>query len=559
MTALRARILAIALVLCSSGIRAQNPRGVSIVPVDSGRRMALVIGNNAYPAMGLRNAVNDARAIAQTLSREGFQADLVVDAPLRDLSRRVDLFVGSLRRGDVALVFYSGHGFQINNENFIVPVDFNAQDEAAARAQSYSASRLVDRVTASGARMTIVILDACRTNPFGPAGGTTGLAPMMDTAVGALVAFATSPNRTADDNPRGANGLFTTYVLEAMEAGLGVEEVFSRARQKVFEASQGRQVPWLVSSVIGDFYFKAPANAMASNTPSTPSIVIPPATSPANVRTFAADSSGVVLNFISREKTADFELTMVRLKEALLSSPDPTRRRQAQSWNVYKNTDPGPSGTVVYAYTMDPAVASADYSVGPILVEGLGAEGLPLYRRHYESYASVDPARPVNVPGQNFLHLQLVADFSRSSASAPAPRPAGPIPPAQAPRGFSSGAGIVLNAIKPEKTADFEMSMAKLQQALAASSNPIRRAQASGWKVFRCLDPTAPGAPVFYVFLIDRVVPGADYNVINIFAEAFPQDVLDLSRRYVDAYASGQNWLNLDLIQTLAGPQIHQR
>src|SRR5205823_4639137 len=137
------------LLLASSGTFAQNARAIPIAQPDSGRRLALVIGNNAYPAIPLRNAVNDARAIAQTLVREGFQADLVVDAPLKDLSRRVDLFVASLRPGDVALVFYSGHGFQIDNENFIVPVDFSAQDESDARYQGYSASRLVDRVTAS--------------------------------------------------------------------------------------------------------------------------------------------------------------------------------------------------------------------------------------------------------------------------------------------------------------------------------------------------------------------------------------------------------------------------
>jgi hypothetical protein len=196
--------------------------------------------------------------------------------------------------------------------------------------------------------------------------------------------------------------------------------------------------------------------------------------------------------------------------------------------------------------------------VAPILVEGLGAEGLPLYRKHYESYAAADPTRPVTVPGQNFLHLQLVADFTTTAAFV-ATQPPQARAPFQAAHGFSGNAGLVLNGIKPDKTADYEMVMTRLQQALAASRDPVRRAQASGWKVFRTLDPTAAGAPVFYLFLIDRVVPGADYNVTNILAEAFPQEITELYRKYFDAHVNGQTWLNMNLLQTLDSPQVHER
>jgi len=108
--------------------------------------------------------------------------------------------------------------------------------------------------------MNIVVLDACRNNPFrsGRALGG-GLAEMR--AQGSLVAFSTSPDSIADDNPSGSNGLFTGYLLEAMaQPGLGIEQVFSRARQKVFAASGGKQMPWVNSSVIGEFYFLAPGS-----------------------------------------------------------------------------------------------------------------------------------------------------------------------------------------------------------------------------------------------------------------------------------------------------------
>jgi hypothetical protein len=148
-----------------------------------------------------------------------------------------------------------------------------------------------------------------------------------------------------------------------------------------------------------------------------------------------------------------------------------------------------------------------------------------------------------------------VADLSSSpSSSSPSAgtRPLTTSAPLMPVRRFSGEVGVVLHWINPDRTADFEMVIARLQQALASSGDPARRAQANGWKVFKCLDKTAVGDAVAYVFLIDRVVPGADYDVINVLAEAFPQEYANLARKYIDAYAAtGQNWLNLSLIEHL--------
>ena len=223
------------------------------------RRTALVIGNDAYPRTPLKNAVGDARAVAAALKQYDFEVDLALDVSFKELNKRVDRFIAQIKPGNVALVYYAGHGIQIESENYLVPTDFDAQDEADAKYEGYLASRLADRLSGSGARLSILVLDACRDNPFRTSrSGARGLAAMQ-TGKGNLIAFATGPNQTADDNPRGANGLFTTYMLEAMQRpGLTVEQVFSWARKKVYEASQGRQTPWLVSSVIGDFYFREP-------------------------------------------------------------------------------------------------------------------------------------------------------------------------------------------------------------------------------------------------------------------------------------------------------------
>lgn len=122
---------------------------------------------------------------------------------------------------------------------------------------------------------------------------------------------------------------------------------------------------------------------------------------------------------------------------------------------------------------------------------------------------------------------------------------------APAARVFASDAGLVLNFIKADKTADFEAVMAKLREALQKSEKPERKQQAASWKVFKAIEPGANGS-VLYVFTIDPAVKGADYTVSTILAEAFPTDVQALYKQYADAYASGQNFVNLALVSALS-------
>jgi hypothetical protein len=121
---------------------------------------------------------------------------------------------------------------------------------------------------------------------------------------------------------------------------------------------------------------------------------------------------------------------------------------------------------------------------------------------------------------------------------------------APATRTFGNDAGLVLNFIKPDKTADFEAVVAKLKEALAKSEKPERKEQAKSWQVFKSPDPAA-GGNVLYVFLINPSVKGADYTVSTILAEAFPQEVQTLYKQYADSYASGQNFVNLALVSDL--------
>ena len=140
------------------------------------------------------------------------------------------------------------------------------------------------------------------------------------------------------------------------------------------------------------------------------------------------------------------------------------------------------------------------------------------------------------------------------SAEPPAPAQAqSPAPQAQgapATRVFGSDAGMVLNFVKTDKTADFEAVIAKLKEALTKSDKPERKEQAAGWKVFKAVEP-GPAGSALYVFIVDPPVKGADYTVSTILAEAFPQEVQTLYKQYAESYASGQNFLNLALVSDL--------
>ena len=148
--------------------------------------------------------------------------------------------------------------------------------------------------------------------------------------------------------------------------------------------------------------------------------------------------------------------------------------------------------------------------------------------------------------------LSVATAFAQAPPATPAtsPAPAAAAQAAPAARTFASDAGMVLNFIKPDKTADFESVIGKLKEALQKSAKPERKQQAATWKVFKSPDPAA-GGNVLYVFMIDPSVKGADYTVSTILAEGFPAEVQALYKQYAEAYASGQNFVNLSLVADL--------
>jgi hypothetical protein len=161
-----------------------------------------------------------------------------------------------------------------------------------------------------------------------------------------------------------------------------------------------------------------------------------------------------------------------------------------------------------------------------------------------------DAIRPVRGGRSAWIAVGIVLMLlSASPARAEQAAPAGQAQQVSNQRVFPNDAGMVLNFIKPDKVADFEMVMGKLKEALAKSENPQRKQQAASWKVFKSADPA--GANVLYVYVIDPAVKGADYQVSNIIAEAFPAEANDILKKYADAYAQGMNILNLVVLQDL--------
>jgi formylglycine-generating enzyme required for sulfatase activity len=237
-----------------------------IQPVSaSARRVALVIGNNAYAATPLQNSVRDAQAMKTVLEAAGFTVRMELNTVQQKLEEAIDAFVATVRPGDVALFYYSGHGIQLQDENYLIPVDFQAPTAVVAKYKSFPINRLLESLEAAGASIDIVILDACRDNPYRSIrSGSGGLAPMQ-AGRGTYLAFATAPGKTASDNAGGQNGLFTGALVSYLrQPGYSLDDVFNQVRQRVSEQSADRQIPWSTSSVVGNFYFVGGPPAVVS-------------------------------------------------------------------------------------------------------------------------------------------------------------------------------------------------------------------------------------------------------------------------------------------------------
>jgi len=241
----------------------------------AGGRVALVVGNGAYRHVPeLPNARNDGKAMAATLRELGFEVLEGIDVDMRQTAELVRRFTRRIDDAEVALFYYAGHGLQVDGENYLVPVDAKLERPEDLEWETLPASRVVSLLD-SRERTNIVILDACRNNPFARrlARGATrsvrvgsGLADMRG-GLGTFIAFATAPNDVALDGD-GANSPFTAALVRRMrEPGLEIRQIMTLVRRDVVQATDGDQVPWDHSSLLGDFYFVPPEDSPPRSEP----------------------------------------------------------------------------------------------------------------------------------------------------------------------------------------------------------------------------------------------------------------------------------------------------
>jgi uncharacterized caspase-like protein/formylglycine-generating enzyme required for sulfatase activity len=269
-------------------------------------RIALVIGNSDYASGPLPNPANDAKMIGETLSNLGFDIIARRNADQNTMKRAIQEFGSRLEKagpGAVGLFYYAGHGVQLNGRNYLIPTTAQIDREGDVEIEAVSADWVIEQMRYARNRLNIVILDACRNNPFTRSMRSVdhGLAT-MDAPAGILIAYSTAPGAVAADGS-GRNSPYTEALSVAMrDLHEPVEQVFKRVRVGVMSATSGKQVPWESSSLTGDFYFAAPGKTPAAaptatvvqNAPAAPApVAIAPAESTRSSGTFSSFVSGL--------------------------------------------------------------------------------------------------------------------------------------------------------------------------------------------------------------------------------------------------------------------------
>jgi uncharacterized caspase-like protein len=241
---------------------ASPPSGVSaplLVATTAGvpdLRTALVIGNAAYQDTPRRTAVHDAVDMAAALRQLGFQVMEHHDATRQHMDEAIAQFTHQLSKGGIGLFYFSGHGMQVNGLSYLIPVDARLSRESDLQDQAIRLDGALDRLGEAGNGLNLIILDASRHNPFARSGRSArpGLAVMQE-ASGSLIAYATAPGMVAEDGP-GRNSTYTTYLLRFLKMpGLSVDQLFHEVRIAVARETGRRQIPWVSSSIPGEFSF----------------------------------------------------------------------------------------------------------------------------------------------------------------------------------------------------------------------------------------------------------------------------------------------------------------
>ena len=258
-------VVAIGIVLASGAAFAYDV-------VSGETRTALIIGNANYREAPLRNPVNDAEAVASALKALGFEIIYRQNTSQREMVDAMREFARRATKSQVRLFFYAGHGVQLRGRNYLMPVDAEIQTEDDIVARGADVTKLLDRLSGMSSGVNLVVLDACRNNPFVPSVAqladsrrvrTRGLGPQaaglapLQAPSGTLIAFSTAPGSVAIDNPQQRNSVYTKHLLANLRTpGMPIERLFKQVRVAVAQETQQQQVPWETSSLMGEFCFR---------------------------------------------------------------------------------------------------------------------------------------------------------------------------------------------------------------------------------------------------------------------------------------------------------------
>ena len=251
---------------CNASPSIEQNRGLNVktTPKETKieQRVALVVGNNDYRGRlsKLNNPINDARAIKELLEERGFEVIYVEDSSKKSMKENLSKFYSQIQKGGVGMFYFSGHGIEVEGQNYLIPTDAKIEAKSDTEYEAVALAKITKRMQNAGNRLNIVVLDACRNDPFSRGVGTGGLAKIEP--IGMFVSYSTGAGSVASDGASGQNGLFTKSLIKHMKRGLDLQDVFQETRKEVYQASNHQQFPAIYDQTInGKFYFTPPSNS----------------------------------------------------------------------------------------------------------------------------------------------------------------------------------------------------------------------------------------------------------------------------------------------------------
>jgi len=233
-----------------------SPKSTNINSNITHRKLALIIGNSKYKDSPLNNPINDANDLSKNLQKLNFKVHTVLDASKREIVEAINTFSEKLSGYDVGLFFYAGHGMQIKGRNYLIPIEAQINAASDVEFEAVDVGRLLAKMESYKDKINIVMLDACRNNPYSSAfrSSSRGLA-RVDAPAGSFIAYATAPGRVAADGTD-RNGVFTKHLLRHINTpNITIESLLKRVRIGVMKETDDQQIPWQSSSMTGEFYF----------------------------------------------------------------------------------------------------------------------------------------------------------------------------------------------------------------------------------------------------------------------------------------------------------------